>query len=83
MTLIKQKALAVKQKTANLWAKASVAAVVAVAGASAHAGPFDDIMDGIDLGSVATKIVAVGIIVVGIYLAMQGISVAKRVISKV
>jgi hypothetical protein len=40
-------------------------------------------MDAIDLGSVATKIVAMGVIVVGVYLAMQGISVAKRVISKV
>ena len=72
-----------KQKAGNLWAKASVASMLAIAGASAHAGPFEDIMDGVDLGAVSTKIVAVGLIVVGIYLAMQGISVAKRVISKV
>jgi hypothetical protein len=87
MNLIKKKALAVKQKTSDLvsqaWAKAAVATLLATAGASAHAGPFDDIMDAIDLGSVATKIVAMGVIVVGVYLAMQGISVAKRVISKV
>lgn len=65
------------------FAKAGGGAALAVAGSAARASGFDDIMDGVDLGSVATKIIAVGLIVVGIYLAMQGISVAKRVISKV
>lgn len=65
------------------FAKAGGGAALAFAGSAARASGFDDIMDAVDLGSVATKIIAVGLIVVGIYLAMQGISVAKRVISKV
>ena len=82
MSKFKLALLDAKQRSSNVLAKATVGALAASAGL-AHAGPFDDIMDAIDLGSVATKIVAMGVIVVGIYLAMQGISVAKRVISKV
>lgn len=79
----KEIALATKQNAGNAWLKATSAVMVGLAATGAHASAFDDILDGVDLGSVATKIVAVGLLVVGIYLAMQGISVAKRVISKV
>ncbi len=63
--------------------RAGVAAGLALAGSASHAAGFDDILDAISISSFDTKIIAVGLVVVGIYLTMQGITVAKRVISKI
>lgn len=80
---VKEKMAAAKTAADHAWAKASVAGLVLAASASARADGMSDLLDGIDLAGVGTKIGAVGLVVVGIYLTMQGISVAKRVISKV
>jgi hypothetical protein len=41
-----------------------------------------DIFAAIDLGSVTTAVVAAGVLIVGIALALKGISLAKRAVNK-
>jgi hypothetical protein len=43
----------------------------------------DQFLDAIGLGTVSGKVVAVGLIIVGIALAFKGPDIAKRVIRKV
>ena len=51
---------------------------------SAHAaGPIDDMLGAIDLSSIATKIGALGLVIVAIALVFKGPAIAKRIISKV
>lgn len=54
-----------------------------VLASSAHAAGMDDILDEIDVSGIATKVGSIALVVVGVYLTIQGISVAKRIISKV
>lgn len=80
---VKEKMSVAKTAADHAWAKASVAGLVLAASASARADGITDLLDGIDLAGVAAKIGSVALVVVAIYLTIQGISVAKRVISKV
>lgn len=80
---VKEKMAVAKTAADHAWAKASVAGLVLAASASARADGITDLLDGIDLAGVAAKIGSVALVVVAIYLTIQGISVAKRVISKV
>lgn len=61
-----------------------VAAGVLVAGSAAHAAgsPMDDIFAAVSFAGVATFVGVAGVAIVGIALAMKGISLAKRAISK-
>lgn len=69
------------QKAATVGALALLGASSAMA--QAVAGPFDAFFDAIGLSGVAAKVIAVGVIIVGIALAFKGPDVAKRVIRKV
>lgn len=70
-----------KQKMARL----AAIAIATGATVSAHAADtaFDTIMAGVDLSSVATKVGATMLVVVGIALAFKGGDIVKRVIRKV
>ncbi|HZY18628.1 MAG TPA: hypothetical protein VFE82_09105 [Ramlibacter sp.] len=46
-------------------------------------GPFDAFFDAIGLSGVTAKVVAVGVLIVGIALAFKGPDLAKRVVRKV
>lgn len=46
-------------------------------------GPFDAFLDAIGLSGTAAKVIAVGVLIVGIALAFKGPDIAKRVIRKV
>lgn len=46
-------------------------------------GPFDQFLDAIGLGTTSGKVIAVGLLIVGIALAFKGPDIAKRVIRKV
>lgn len=48
--------------------------------AFANTDPVTTLLNGIDLSGAATKVAAVGLVVVGIYFAIKAVSVAKRVI---
>ncbi len=67
----------------------SRALVPAVAGAGMLANtafaadPVTTLLEGIDLSGAATKVAAVGLVVVGIYFAIKAVSVAKRVIGNI
>ena len=66
------------------WQKATVATGLVLASGYANAAdPISTLLDGIDISSAGAKISAFGLVVVGIVLGVHGISVAKRVISKI
>lgn len=72
--------LGLTQKAATVGALS----LLAMHGAMAQtAGPFDEFFDAIGLGGVTAKIVAVGVLIVGIALAFKGPDLAKRVVRKV
>lgn len=68
--------------------KSKVAVVTAVAMASTSVfaadttSPIDQLFASVNLSSVATFVAATGAVIVGIALAVKGISLAKRVIDK-
>lgn len=50
---------------------------------SAHAAGFDDFIDAVDLTGLSAKVVAAGLLVVGIAIAFKGSDLGKRVVRKV
>lgn len=66
---------------------AAVGTALTVAAGSAMAqtadGPFDQFLDAIGLGTTSGKVIAIGLLIVGIALAFKGPDLAKRVIRKV
>lgn len=55
----------------------------AVAMQSAHAAGFDDFIDAVDLTGLAVKVIAAGLLVVGVAVAFKGSDLGKRVVRKV
>lgn len=47
------------------------------------AGPFDPFFDAISLDGISAKVIAAGVIIVGIALAFKGPDIAKRLVRKV
>lgn len=72
-------------KSLNTKLLAAMVAVMAAAPAMAQTttSPFDPFFDAISLDGVSAKVIAVGLLVVGIALAFKGPDIAKRVIRKV
>ncbi|WP_202759662.1 hypothetical protein [Delftia acidovorans] len=64
-------------------AKAVAATGMAMAVTASHAAGMDDLFDAVDVSSVATKITALAVVIVGIALVMKGPSVVKRIIAKI
>ena len=58
-------------------------AKVVAASASSHAAGLDDLFDAIDLSGVSVKVLALGVVIVGIALYMKGPAIVKRIIAKV
>jgi len=70
--------------TQNAYARAGVAASLALASVAAHAvSPLDPILDAVDLSGIAVKVGAAALVIVGIALVFKGPALAKRIISKV
>jgi type IV secretory pathway VirB2 component (pilin) len=75
-------------KVARKYGRQSAAAVAGLAlstmaMAQTATGPFDAFFDAISLDGITAKVVAAGVIIVGIALAFKGPDVAKRVVRKV
>lgn len=62
-------------------ALASVAAMTLASQAHAEAA-YDGIFDAIDLAGISTKVVAVGVIIIGIALVMKAITLGKKTVNK-
>lgn len=64
-------------------AKAVAATGMAMAVTASQAAGMDDLFDAVDVSSVATKVTALAVVIVGIALVMKGPSVVKRIIAKI
>lgn len=65
------------------WQKATVATGLVVASGYANAAdPISTLIDSIDITAVSAKISSFALVVVGISLGIQGISIVKRMINK-
>lgn len=78
------------EKTRNVarryGAKIGAAALASGAFIAAHAQtstPLDTLFDAVDLSSVTTKVVAMGVLIIGIAVAFKGIGLSKRGVNKV
>lgn len=71
-----------KNQVRNLLAAASGFAMSAAAFAQ-RTSPMETMLDEVDLTGLSVKIIAVGVLIVGIALAFKGPDLAKRVIRKV
>ena len=69
--------------TRKFGAKAVAATGMAMAVTASHAAGMDDLFDAVDVSSVATKVTALAVVIVGIALVMKGPSVVKRIIAKI
>ena len=69
----------------NKISQAFLAAGVMVASAvPAHAaGEFDAFIDAVDLSGIAAKVIAAGLLVIGVAIAFKGPDLAKRIVRKV
>lgn len=50
---------------------------------TAHAAGFDDFIDAVDLSGLSVKVIAAGLLVVGIAIAFKGSDLGKRIVRKV
>ena len=64
-------------------AKVVAGSAGALAVASSHAAGLDDLFDAVDLSGVSVKVLALGVVIVGIALYMKGPAIVKRIIAKV
>lgn len=69
----------------NFFSAAAAFATVAFVTASAHATgtDIDTLFGGVDISSVKTNVLTIGAGIIGIHLAMKGIGLVKKAISKV
>ncbi|MGA0569835.1 hypothetical protein ACO2Q9_03845 [Variovorax sp. VNK109] len=72
-----------KKYGAKILAAGSGLMLSGLAMAQSTEGPFDPFFDAISLDGITAKVIAAGVIIVGIALAFKGPDVAKRVIRKV
>lgn len=64
-------------------AKIATGAGVLVLSAQSHAAGLDDVFDAVDLSTVATKVGALAVAIVGIALVVKGPSIVKRIIARI
>jgi type IV secretory pathway VirB2 component (pilin) len=69
----------------NTGARLAVALATAAAAVPAHAqtSPWDQFFDAVDMSGVNTKVIAAGLLIIGIAVAFKGPDLAKRVVRKV
>lgn len=63
--------------------QAAVGSLVLVASAGARAEGVDDIWGAVDLSGTTAKVIAAGVLIVGVAMAFKSIVLAKRTVSKV
>lgn len=79
----------VKARLSNLYhnagARAAVVLATAAAAVPAHAqtSSWDQFFDAVDMSGVSAKVIAAGVLIVGIAVAFKGPDLAKRVVRKV
>ena len=64
-------------------AKVVAGSAGALAVASSHAAGIDDLFDAVDLSGISVKVLALGVIIVGIALYLKGPAIVKRIIAKI
>lgn len=67
-------------------ARATVAAGLAMSSALANAqtaDPITTLFDAVDFSGITAKIVALGVVVIGIVIAFKGVDIVKRIVRKV
>lgn len=64
-------------------AKVVAGSAGALAVASSHAAGLDDLFDAVDLSGINVKVLAMGVIIVGIALYLKGPAIVKRIIAKI
>lgn len=74
---------ALKSKTKHVLAVAAATGLTIPAAMAQTTGPFDAFFDAIALDGISAKVIAAGLLIVGIALAFKGPDVAKRVVRKV
>lgn len=73
----------IQSKTARLTVVATGAMLSASAFAQTASTGFDASLDAVDLTGLAIKVIAAGVLIVGIAIAFKGPTLAKRVVNKV
>jgi len=70
--------------TRDVYEKVTVGAglVLVSTMASASTGPWDAFFDEVDLSGVSAKVIAAGLLIIGIAMAFRGPVLAKRVVNK-
>ncbi|MFA9283878.1 MULTISPECIES: hypothetical protein [unclassified Comamonas] len=68
---------------AHQYARLGVAAGTAMMAVSSHAAGVDDLFDEIDLAGISAKVLALGLIIVGISLVIKGPAIVKRIVAKI
>lgn len=75
---------ALRNLAANQYARAGALVTMATpAFAQSTTSPIDTLFDGVDFSGIATKVVAMGAVIIGIVVAFKGVDLVKRVIRKV
>lgn len=80
LVLLKNRSFGFVKRAASGVALASLSVAVMAQEATS---PIDSLFDGVDFAGIATKVVAIGLVIVGIVVAFKGIDLVKRVIRKV
>lgn len=72
-----------RARGARAFAALSVLAMSAAVQAQTTTDPISTMLDSVDLSGIIVKIVAAGLVIVGIALAFKGPDVSKRVVRKI
>lgn len=71
----------------KVFQKVSLGALALSAAVAAHAegaaDPISQMMDAVNLNGISAKVVALGLVIVGIALAFKGPTLAKRIINRI
>ena len=74
------------EKTMNVARKYSAALTVGATtlavNAHAQAASYDPIFDAIDFSGIATKVLAIGVVIIGFVLIMKAITLGKKAVNK-
>lgn len=84
---MKAKLARLQTLAANQYAKAGALVTMGLMASGAHAAegdnPLTTLFDAVDLSGISTKVLAMGVIIVGIAIAFKGPSLVKRIIGKI
>lgn len=68
---------------ANQYARAGALVTMATPAFAQSTSPVDTLFDGVDFSGISAKVVAMGVVIIGIVVAFKGVDLVKRVVRKV